>query len=275
MLVIGSDGGTADSAFGEIFAFDLATGRALWKRSTTDGIVSDICRSGDRLLAITRADSLLCLDAASGRLVWSFRGGGPLYDVAYRSPAVAGGRVFMGGSDGAVHALDASSGRVLWTRDLHDRISTGVLALGEALYLGTGSGEVYRLRQDTGAVAARLSVGEATSGPPTPVGDSLFVLAGERSLICLDKSLSRVRWRRVVPDGLSSSRPYLWKGTVLAGSVKGEVVAFRATDGMPRWSHVLGCVIRGIGTSERVLYVGTQEGRVYAYARPALPVGGR
>jgi outer membrane protein assembly factor BamB len=118
---------------------------------------------------------------------------------------------------------------------------------------------------------ARLSVGEVTHGPPTAVGDSLIVMAGERSLTALDISFSRIRWRRNLTDGLSSSRPYLWEGAVLAGTVKGEMVAFRAADGLPRWSHTLQGVIRGIGTSEMVLYVGTQKGVVYAYSRPRLP----
>ncbi len=275
MFIIGTDGGTVDSTFGQICAFDLASGRALWKHSTTDGIVSDICRAGDRVLAITRADSLLCLDVASGRLVWSYRGDGPLYEVAYRSPAVAGGRVFFGGSDGTVHALDAGTGRVLWKRDLRDRITTGILAWGDALFLGAAGVQVYRLRQDTGVVEARLNGEGPTQGPPTPFGDSLIILAGDRSLTCVDRSLASIRWRQKLTDELSSSRPYLWRGTVLAGTNRGELLAFRASDGTPRWSHALKGMIRGIGTSDRVLYVGTLKGLVYAYARPAMPFGGR
>ena len=274
-LVIGTDGGTADSTFGAVWALDLASGRSRWTYSTTDGIVSDVCRAGERLLAITRADSLLCLEAASGRLVWSYRGGGSLYPAAYRSPAAAGGRVFFGDSDGTVHALDGDSGRVLWKHDLRDGIGTGILASGEVLYVGAGEGEVYRLRQDNGATEARLMIGAPASGPPTPIGDSLIVLAGERSMMCVDRSLAAVRWRRSIPDGLSSSRPYLWRDAVLAGSEKGELMAFRAPDGTPRWSHELKGVIRGIGTGDRILYVGTLEGLVYAYSRPAVSFGGR
>lgn len=275
MIVTSTDGGAADSAAGEVYAFGLATGRVLWKHTTTDGIVSDVCRAGDRLLVITRGDSLLCLEAAGGRRVWSFHGVEPLYPMAYRSPAVAGERVFFGGSNGTVHAINLGTGRELWKQDVRGRISTGILALGDALYLGVGEGDVYRLRQDTGAVEARLSLGASTEGPPTPAGDSLILLAGDRSLTCVDRSLAAVRWRRDLPGRLSSSRPYLRRDELLAGTVEGELMAFRVSDGLPRWSHTLSGVIRGIGTSDRVLYVGTQGGMVYAYARPTLPVGGR
>jgi len=274
-LVIGTDGGTADSTFGEVWAFDLVTGRVRWKYSTTDGIVSDVCRAEDRLLVITRADSLLCLAAADGSPVWSFRGGEPVYPSPYRSPAVAGGHVFFGASDGQVHALDAATGLVLWTRDLRDRISTGILAADGALYVGTGEGDLHRLRQDTGAVEARAGIGYPVLGPPTPVGDSLVVLIGEHSIVCVDRALESVRWHRHLPDALSSSRPYLWQGAVLGGSVKGDLFAFRARDGRPLWSHSLPGVIRGIGVADRTLYVGTLDGRVHAYARPRRRPAGR
>lgn len=274
-FVIGTDGGSTDSTWGEVLAFDLASGRPFWKYSTPDGIISDVIRDGERLYVITRADSLLCLDARSGRLLWSLRGGGGFHGGDFRAPAVAHGRVFFGDTDGAVHALDAESGRSLWKRDMRERVTTSVLALGDGLVVGVASGELHRLRQDTGETEAQLAVGQSIRGTPAMVGDSLIVLAAERSLTCVDRSLTRVVWRRDIPDEISSSRPYLWRGLVLAGSTKGELLALRASDGFPRWSHTLKGVIRGIGTSDRVFYVGTLKGNVYACEAPRLPFGGR
>ncbi|MCI0550095.1 MAG: hypothetical protein L0287_04000, partial [Anaerolineae bacterium] len=60
------------------------------------------------------------------------------------------------------------------------------------------------------------------------------------------------------------TRPYLWNESVLVGNDLGEVHALRASDGVVQWTHVLGGVIRGIGTTERVIYVGTLKGMVFA-----------
>lgn len=274
-IVIGTDAGEAGSFAGEIVAFDLAGGRLVWKHSATDGIVSDIVRVGDRVLAITRADSLLCLDGASGARVWSFWGGGTPGPAIHRSPAVAQGRVFFGDSDGRCHALDAGSGRVLWSRDLRDRITTGILLHRDALFLGTLDGDLVRLAPATGEIEARLKLGESVLGPPTPAGDSLIVMAGQRSLIAVESSLARVRWRQSLPDPLSSSRPYIWQGMVLAGTERGELLAFRAADGLPRWTRSIEGMIRGIGTSERVFYVGTFKGEIHAVLAPRPTTGGR
>ena len=55
----------------------------------------------------------------------------------------------------------------------------------------------------------------------------------------------------------------------MAATVHGELLAFRAGDGLPLWSRVFTGMIRGIGHDDRTLYLGTQEGMVYAYARRA------
>ncbi len=268
LLVIGTDGGDADTTFGAIWALELATGRPRWHHAVTNGIVSDICRSAGRILAVTRADELLCLELATGRLVWSFSSGASAGAFAYRSPAVAGTRVFFGGSDGVVYAFDLDSGRPLWKRGMGSAISTGILAVGQELYLAIEDGRVVRLSQATGEVEAEHPVGSIFTGPPVAVGDSLVVMAGQRSVACVERRTARVVWRQALSAPISSPRPYLWEDHIIAGTERGELFAFRARDGLPRWSHHFEGVIRGIGCTDRVLYVGTYKGLVYAYRRP-------
>ena len=268
LIVIGTDGGNQQDHGSHIWACALDSGAVRWACAVEDGIVSDIIRAGDRLVAITRADSLLCLDLASGRRLWSFAGrvDGSEFEFLYRSPAVAGPRAFFGDAGGNVHALDLVSGRSLWTRPLGAAISTGILAIGDELVLADEHGTVHRLDQTTGAARTVIPLGDTFKGPPITVGDSLVVFAGDRAIVCLDLATARVRWTRIFAS-LSSSRPYLWRGAVLAATVKGELVAFRASDGMPLWSHAFVGKIRGIGHDDRTLYLGTQEGMIYAYTR--------
>jgi len=269
MLIIGTDRGIQENPTSHVWALDPATGALRWKCVVGNGIVSDIVRAGNRAIVVTRAESLLCLDLASGRRVWTFTGKYPSSDVyLYRSPAAAGGRVFFGGTDEMVRAFDLQSGRLLWQRPLGTPISSGILAVGDEVVLTVGSGTLYRLDQATGAVRGQFAIGAAYVGPPIAVGHSLVLLGGEHSIACVDLARSRVRWEQKFLDRNSSSRPYLWRGIVLAGTVKGELRAFRASDGMPQWSHALTGVIRGIGHGGPELYVGTQAGMLYAVRRP-------
>jgi hypothetical protein len=54
---------------------------------------------------------------------------------------------------------------------------------------------------------------------------------------------------------------------VLAATTSGDLVAFRARDGVPLWSHAFTGIIRGVGQDDRTLYAGTQQGMIHAYQR--------
>jgi outer membrane protein assembly factor BamB len=79
------------------------------------------------------------------------------------------------------------------------------------------------------------------------------------------------RWRESTEGPWSSSRPYLLDHAVIAGNERGEVFAFRVSDGSRLWSQKFDGVFRGIGFSEGTLYVGTLKGKVFAWRAGSPP----
>jgi outer membrane protein assembly factor BamB len=66
-------------------------------------------------------ERLLCLDAQTGKEVWVHEYDCP-YSVSYGAgprctPTVSGGKVYSLGAMGDLHALDARSGKLLWSKD--------------------------------------------------------------------------------------------------------------------------------------------------------------
>src|SRR5690606_9465289 len=67
-------------------------------------------------------ERLLCLDAATGKLLWQDEE--PMvYRLSYAggpraTPTVADGKVYMLGAEGFLRCLDANTGKRLWARDL-------------------------------------------------------------------------------------------------------------------------------------------------------------
>ncbi len=103
------------------------------------------------------------------------------------------------------------------------------------------------------------------------VGKSLllFTVEGDSPVLnALDLSVATSRWSRRTPHGWSSSRPYLWRGSVLVGSEAGELAALAIDDGMPIWTRRLNGVVRGIGHDADLLFVGTLKGTVSAVRPP-------
>ena len=116
-------------------AFDLGTGRELWKsgyrasykvnsaaKDHGPGPKATPVVSGNRLVTFGISGILACWDITSGRKVWSHefsrqhKTTSPLYGHA-ASPIIVGGRVIVhvgGHDDGALTAFELSSGKVAW-----------------------------------------------------------------------------------------------------------------------------------------------------------------
>jgi len=119
---------------GKVFAFEAATGKALWKyeHNLTDTGLKTVCCDivnrgvalyGDKVYIATLNDDVVALDAKTGKVVWDKKIEKP--DLGYAmtlAPLVVKGKVIVGvsggeyGARGYVTALDAATGKQLWKR---------------------------------------------------------------------------------------------------------------------------------------------------------------
>ena len=262
LVVIGTDGN-----IGHVYAFDRASGIVRWKYKVNErGVASDVLRLGNSVYAVTLGDELLCLDLETGKPKWTFRSSFSSQDFHWTSsPAVSRDRVYFGGLDGTVYALDSQSGKQIWKRDLGGRVTTSVALKGNDLYVGTTKRHIYRLDSASGEVLSDFATESEPRWHLLVTDDSLTVFLGDEVLANLDLSLKKVRWSAEASKEWTSARPYLWHGTVLAGNRR-ELVALASRDGAHVWSHQFPEVVRGIGTSDEVLYVGSLKGPIFAFS---------
>ena len=117
------------------------------------------------------------------QLRWVF--GLPDSDRARGHPAVAGGRVFLGGRNGRLYALDSQSGCTIWEFEALAEIRTAVLlSRGEqpsryTLYFGDTKANLYAVDAETGMQVWRTRVedhpGATLTGSPTLHAGRLYV----------------------------------------------------------------------------------------------------
>ncbi len=172
-------GGTAffgdDS--GILHAVSADDGSMRWRVHTAGAIFFPPALWQGRLVAGSADGRVYCLEAATGRLLWSFRAAPaerwiPVYGKLMSTWPVSGGVVAADGVvyaaagiahyDGTyVYALDAKSGQVKWCNDTSGRLSPQVdcgvslqgnlyLADGELRFLGGGKHETARYDLKTG-----------------------------------------------------------------------------------------------------------------------------
>ena len=99
---------------------------------------------------------MVALDARTGRVVWTARVGG----YGYTTPAIAGGRVYVGGFDGMVRALRATTGREIWrTRRVPGRILGAPVVVGDYVFFAVLEKRTYAARRSDGKIVWRLPMG--------------------------------------------------------------------------------------------------------------------
>jgi outer membrane protein assembly factor BamB len=112
-----------------VMAFDRASGRKLWetpngrrfRNAQGDGPRSTPTTEGDVIYAFGGSGELACLDAATGRKVWSVNvvqqfGGSTPYWGYSESPLIVGDRIIInaGGRRSALVAVNKATGAALW-----------------------------------------------------------------------------------------------------------------------------------------------------------------
>jgi outer membrane protein assembly factor BamB len=168
-----------------------------------------------------------------------------------------GGVVYSGCDDGALHALDARTGKERW------RVSTGApvrarpIVHGEVVFAASDDGNLYALDARTGAERWKSEIGKAIeradfgapefrydhqAPAPTVAGDTVFAASTGGQLVALDLATGKERWRFRAAD-ISTSTPAVRGETVFFASFDGHAYAVDARTGELRWKHDFGAEV--------------------------------
>jgi polyvinyl alcohol dehydrogenase (cytochrome) len=233
---------------GTIGAYDVATGREVWRLYTTPGDATsgagagiwstpavDMDRgllyvgSGNTYAAPTAplADSILAVDYRTGEVRWSTQftnpdvfsagnPGGKDADVG-ASPNLwtSGGRDLVGAGDkaGSYHALDRDTGELVWQTTL----TPGSVFGGEI-----GSGALVDEK-----LVVVSNVGDPATNAPTNVS----------KVFALDPATGDVTWQTEQLQGLIFAPVGAVPGVAFVGTNTGLLLALDTTDGARLWSY--------------------------------------
>ncbi len=131
-----------------LVALDVATGRELWRLATGRWKRDASPDVGDGLLCLGRADRyVLGVEAASGRIRWIYAPPQKVdrVNVGALDCRVSGTRVYAWDDLGHLFALDAASGKLVWTYEFPREIAE-LLVEGRVVYAWVDDGMLYALR---------------------------------------------------------------------------------------------------------------------------------
>jgi outer membrane protein assembly factor BamB len=225
------------SGDGNVYAVDADDGAVRWRFTTGGRVRSSPAVSEGRVYVGSMDGTLYALSLADGRELWRFeteghalRSGDFGFDrrTIQSSPAVAGGRVFVGSRDGFLYAVDATSGRLLWRVD-HQMswVNTSPAVAGDLVFAGS-SDERFLQAVDarTGKERWRVGTERPVWSSPGIAEDLVYVGDGSGSIYALDRATGQERWRHKAGRRILSS-PTLADGLLLIGNDDGSVYAIR------------------------------------------------
>jgi outer membrane protein assembly factor BamB len=208
---------------------------------------------------------IVALDTSTGKVRWR-RTIGP----SESSPLVARGAVYVGDWRGKVYAINARTGRTLWTFSTDGKVKGGVAISGQRLYIGSYDGHVYALNALTGRLIWRASA-QARLGPtgtfyatPAVAYDRVYIGSTDSKVYSFGASTGRLHWSYGT-GGYVYSSPAVWRLRVYIGSVDGHLYCFDAATGRVRWRFEANGAISGSPTViDGVVYFASLRGRTYA-----------
>ncbi|MGH3280459.1 MAG: PQQ-binding-like beta-propeller repeat protein [Trebonia sp.] len=239
--------------YANVYAISLATGKLKWEYQVgvaeKTGPGPDGVTVANGVVYGTTSTTAFALNAVTGAVVWDdkslLNSGQGSFEI---QPAVANGRVYLasaygsGPGGGVIFALDAATGKELWS------FSTVIGAEPGANTLGLGSGGVW----ETPLVGTDGSVTFGTGNPYQSIGEAISHPARDLytdSEVNLSASTGKLRWYyQAVPDDFKDwdiqlspiSAAVGGVPAIIGGGKMGDVYAFNAATGGLLWKTPVG-----------------------------------
>jgi outer membrane protein assembly factor BamB len=222
---------------GLFFALDAETGKVDWKKSLRRCAASSPT-IGKGVVYQSYMHRVECLqdqpgangfvvawDADTGKELWRLRSA-PIES----SPLLHGKRLFVGSWDHNVYALNAKTGRKIWSFQTDDQVNTSAAYWKGRIFIGSDGGTLYALSAKNGKLLWSAQ------------SNSTF---GTREF-----------WY---------ATPTIAYGRVYIGNTDGTMYVYGARTGKLLWARPLGSYIYGAAAVyQRKVFVGTYDGKLFA-----------
>ena len=157
------------------------------------------------------------------------------------TPSIDGGVIYAASEDGAVVAIEISTGNTLWRTRIEGVITGGVGSGDGLVMVATESAELVVLNQADGTIKWQHAVSSEVLSAPQTNGDIVVAQTVDDKLVALDADDGEQRWiYETTQPALTlrgSSKPVITTGAVIAGFSNGTLVAVSAEDGVYLWEE--------------------------------------
>lgn len=250
-----------------LFALDTNFGGVIWSVDLGGNSQwSGTCYENGRVFAVNGSGLLRAFDAATGSAIWSVQLPGQF--VFSAPPTVSDGVIYTSGagSGGTVYAVNASSGAVLWTRQVANGDKSSPAVTSDGVYVSYTCPNVYKLNPATGTPIWQFSPGCSGGGGKTPALFNGRLYVRDFSDVIFDSQTGTVvgNFNAKNTPVFSGSRGFFLNGPHSFGSF-GTLQARDVNTNSVLWSFSGdGTLQSAVLAVNNYVYVGSAQGRLYA-----------
>jgi outer membrane protein assembly factor BamB len=234
----------AASYNGTVEAFELHTGKSLWRRSLRAPLSGGPGASDGVVVVGSSKGEVIALSEASGGPLWRVRMNGEILS----EPVIGGGEVLVRTVDGKLHSLAVATGAEDWVADqqvprLSLRGTATPTIAGDLAICGFDNGRVSAVTLRGGTAAWDTAVAQAhgsnelrrlidVDAQVVAAGDDLFAVAYQGRVVRMARDTGQVMWGR----DLSSYRGLTVDAdSVYVSTSEGELVRLDRSTGTEQW----------------------------------------
>jgi outer membrane protein assembly factor BamB len=256
--------------------------KQVWKFDAGNRIVASPVISDGTLFVGSMGGELLAVDSKSGALRWRFRADAPISSTV----AVVNGTVVFQSNANTIFAVRSNDGTEVWRRATgpsvpffsipafpdapdYDLWASSPLVQDEAIFIGSGDGNVYAFDLSSGEKRWSFHTGGRVRATPASDGASVFVGSFDGTMYSLDPGSGRLKWKyktegnSYFPIGSIQSSAVVTNGKIIFGSRDYNLYAIDAKSGRLAWKdlHKDSWVVASPAVANGRVYVGSSDAR--------------
>jgi len=236
----------AASHKGTVDAFDLASGKLLWRRNLKAPLAAGPAAGFGLVVVGSSKGEVIALSQADGTVSWRTRINAEILAAA----AIDQGLVVVRAVDGRMHGLSAKDGSEIWLTEqqvphLSLRGNGAPVLAADLAIAGFDNGRVVAVSRGNGSTAWDTAVGQShgstelarlidVDAPVIADGDDLFAVAYQGRLTRLARETGQVIWAR---DMSSYRGMAVDDDAVYVSTADGDVVRLDRKNGTEQWTQ--------------------------------------
>lgn len=258
------------SKSGRFFARNYISGKLVYAIDLGAPIESQPVFSKGRAIIHLRNHTIICLDAATGKIFWRYQRSVPYTTTLQRVSQVFpyGNNLIVGFADGSVGSISLEEGVIKWEQ----KISTGVkfidvdvtpIMFQNYLVAGSASGPLRFLNPRNGVIEKTIELNQ--SHTPFKVKDGMYVGDVHGAIYFINNDGKIDRRKSLTKNGISSITPF--KDGLVVGTMGEEIFYVDAEDFSVKSTFLLGsdqsAVFGDIVSKNKYLAVYSSRNRLY------------